>query len=53
MSAWSLKDSHGAMYLYLWTLAGVRAAPLRVGRGGLAVGAEDIGANNVLTKLTP
>ena len=41
------------MCLYLWTLAGVRAAPLGVWRGGLTIGAEDIGANNVLTKLTP
>ena len=41
------------IYLHLGTLAGVRTAALGVGRGGLTIRAENIGANNVLTKLTP
>ena len=38
---------------YLGTLAGVGAAALGVDRGGLTIRAEDIGTNNVLTKLPP
>jgi len=38
---------------HLGTLAGVRTAALGVGRGWLTIRAENIGANNVLTKLTP
>ena len=39
--------------VYLWTLTTVRTAPLGVGRGGQAIGTEDIGTHNVLTKLAP